>query len=92
MSAWACLIRSDYNFVLLSFAYFVFVSSREYFVTNVLFYLVIGVVVLDIIFFLFVPKAWMSYDEVNSLWNGLRGIHGFGIFCSVIILALKVKN
>lgn len=34
-SAWACLIRSDYNFVFICFAYFVFVSSREHFVATV---------------------------------------------------------
>jgi hypothetical protein len=35
VSAWACLIRSDYNFVFIAFAYFVFVSSREHLVTTV---------------------------------------------------------
>ena len=59
--------------------------------TNVIYYLTIALIVLDIIFFIFVPKAWMTHDDTNTLWNGLRGLHGFGIFCSVIILALKVR-
>lgn len=99
MSAWACLIRSDYNFVFISFAYFVFVSSREYFVTTVVrristqvFGIVIALLVFDVLFFVFVPRTWMTEDANNSVWNGLRSMHGFAIFLSVLVLVLKVGN
>ena len=62
MSAFACLIRSDYNFVLILFGYFVFVSSREYLVANVVFWMTILLIFLDVAFFVFVPKAWMTTD------------------------------
>ena len=30
VSAWACLVKSDYNFVFIIFAYFYIVSRRDY--------------------------------------------------------------
>lgn len=35
ISAWACLVRSDFNFVFVLFSYFIFVSNREDFVVTV---------------------------------------------------------
>lgn len=97
VSAWACLIRSDYNFVFIAFAYFIFVSSREHLVTNVVLSFraqvlgIVGVLVLlDILFFVFVPRTWLTEDANNSIWNSLKSMHGFAIFCSVIVLLLKV--
>ena len=46
-------------------------------------------IIMDILFFVFVPRAWMSYQENNTVWNGLRGLHGFAIFLSVIIFFLN---
>ena len=46
---------------------------------------------MDIIFFIFVPGSWMTYEENNHVWNNLRGMHGFAIFLSVIIFILKVN-
>lgn len=47
-------------------------------------------VIMDVLFFIFVPGSWMTYQENNSVWNGLRGMHGFAIFLSVITFILKV--
>ncbi len=47
-------------------------------------------VIMDILFFIFVPGSWMTYQDNNSVWNGLRGMHGFAIFLSVITFLLKV--
>lgn len=47
-------------------------------------------VIMDILFFIFVPGSWMTYQDNNSVWNGLRGMHGFSIFLSVITFLLKV--
>ena len=46
-------------------------------------------IIMDILFFVFVPGPWMSYQENNTVWNGLRGLHGFAIFLSAIIFILK---
>lgn len=46
--------------------------------------------VMDILFFVFVPGSWMAYQENNTLWNNLRGLHGFAIFLSVVTFVLKV--
>lgn len=45
---------------------------------------------MDIIFFVFVPGSWMTYQENNTVWNNLRGLHGFAIFLSVVTFLLKV--
>jgi hypothetical protein len=45
---------------------------------------------MDLIFYLFVTSSWMTLEENNTVWNGLRGMHGFAIFCSVVITVLKV--
>ena len=44
---------------------------------------------MDLIFYLFVTSSWMTTEDNNSVWNGLKGAHGFSIFCSVIITLLK---
>lgn len=46
--------------------------------------------VMDVLFFIFVPGSWMTYQENNTVWNNLRGLHGFAIFLSVVIFILKV--
>lgn len=55
-----------------------------------MFNLVIVLLVMDLLFFLFVPSAWMAYEDDNTVWNGLHGLHGFAIFCSVLIAIGKV--
>lgn len=97
ISAWACLIRSDYNFVFLFFAYFYLASKKDrnsILIVNMnrlqIFSLVILLIIMDILFFVFVPGSWMSYQENNTVWNNLHGLHGFAIFLSVIIFLLKV--
>jgi hypothetical protein len=56
-----------------------------------IFYLVILLLLMDLIFYLFVTSSWMTMEEGNSVWNGLKGMHGFAIFCSVVITILKVR-
>ena len=48
--------------------------------------------IMDIIFFIFVPGSWMTYEENNHVWNNLRSMHGFAIFLSVVIFILKVPS
>jgi hypothetical protein len=98
VSAWGCLIRSDYNFVFLFFAYFYLVSKKDFVsVTIVYFYLyktfalVIVLQVMDLIFFVFVPNSWMNDQTDNYLWNNLKGLHGFAIFLAVLVFILKVQ-
>ena len=47
-------------------------------------------IAMDILFFIFVPGSWMAYQENNTVWNNLRGMHGFAIFLSVFIFIDKV--
>lgn len=56
-----------------------------------IFYIVVLLLLMDLIFYLFVTSSWMTLEENNSVWNGLHGMHGFAIFCSVIITILKVS-
>lgn len=48
--------------------------------------------IMDVLFFVFVPGSWMAYQENNTVWNNLRGLHGFAIFLSVVTFILKVKS
>lgn len=34
----------------------------------------------------------MAEDTSNAVWNGLRSMHGFAIFLSVVVLLLKVRS
>lgn len=52
--------------------------------------MVITLVILDLFFFIFVPRTWMSEEENNTIWNNMKALRGFAIFCSVLILILKV--
>jgi hypothetical protein len=78
--------------VFIAFTYFIFVSSREHLVTNVVIGIVAVLVLLDVLFFVFVPRTWLTEDANNSIWNSLKSMHGFAIFCSVIVLLLKVRH
>jgi|JI6StandDraft_1071083.scaffolds.fasta_scaffold41783_2 hypothetical protein len=46
---------------------------------------------MDLIFYLFVTSSWMSTEDQNTVWNNLKGAHGFSIFCSVVITILKAN-
>jgi hypothetical protein len=46
--------------------------------------------IFDILFAIVEIPAWSKYDEGNSVWQTLKGIHSFGIFCFVVILLLKL--
>jgi hypothetical protein len=56
-----------------------------------IFGLIIMLIVMDILFFIFVPSTWMAYQENNTVWDNLRGLHKFAIFLSVVIFLLKVQ-
>jgi hypothetical protein len=53
--------------------------------------IVAALVLLDLLFFVFVPRTWMTEDANNAVWNSLRSMHGFAIFLSVVVLLLKVQ-
>lgn len=37
-------------------------------------------------------RVWMSEDEGNGIWQTLRPMHNFGVFCFVLIMILKVQH
>jgi hypothetical protein len=84
VSAWSCLIRTDYNFVLMFFLYFVWANRQDKLTVTLLFYANIALFVFDFIYFLSTFGSWTTNDPTNTLWNSLRGLHGFVIFTSVV--------
>jgi hypothetical protein len=46
--------------------------------------------IFDVLFAIIEIPAWTAYDEGNQVWQTLRGMHNFGIFCYVLILILKL--
>lgn len=97
VSLFSCLIRSDYNFVIIFFVYFLWQQKYSPLAPHiVLFFLLqslaaVGVsIVFDILFAIVEIPAWTAFDVGNPVWQTLKGMHNFGIFCYVIILLLKL--
>jgi hypothetical protein len=47
-------------------------------------------IVFDVLFAIVEISAWTTYDEGNPVWQTLRPLHNFGIFCFAVILILKL--
>jgi hypothetical protein len=99
MSLFSCLIRSDYNFVLIFFVYFLWqqnYSPLAPHIVNYLFYFskslgaVAISIIFDILFAIIEIPVWTKFDQGNPIWQTLRGMHNFGIFTFVIIMILKL--
>ena len=45
---------------------------------------------MDIIFAIVEIPAWTTVDQGNNVWQTIRGMHNFGIFCYVVNLLLKL--
>jgi hypothetical protein len=46
--------------------------------------------IVDIIFALAELPVWTAFDPANAVWQTLRPMHNFGIFCFVVINLLKI--
>jgi hypothetical protein len=46
--------------------------------------------VVDLLFLLVEIPVWTSTDPNNPVWQTIRSLHGFGIFCFVVINILKL--
>lgn len=53
---------------------------------------VIVLILIDIIFAFTELRVWVSEDPNNPIWQTLRPMHNFGIFCFSLIMILKVKE
>lgn len=52
-----------------------------------------AVIILFVVDFLFAVTeipVWTSTDNLNSVWQTIRPLHNFGIFCYVLINLLKI--
>ncbi len=45
--------------------------------------------VFDIIFVFTEIRVWGQVDDKNPVWQTIKPLHGFGIFCFVVINCLK---
>jgi hypothetical protein len=46
--------------------------------------------IVDLLFALTEIPVWTSLDNLNEVWQTMRPLHNFGIFCFVIINILKI--
>ncbi len=46
--------------------------------------------VFDFIFIFTEMRLWTQVDAGNAVWDTIRPLHGFGIFCFVVINILKI--
>lgn len=49
-------------------------------------------IIVDIIFAFTEIRVWVSEDPGNPVWQTLRPMHNFGIFCYALIMLLKVLS
>lgn len=47
---------------------------------------------IDLIFLFTEIRVWVSDDPSNGIWQTLRPMHNFGIFCFALIMILKVYS
>lgn len=50
----------------------------------------IVVTVFDLIFIFTEIRIWGETDPKNSVWNAIKPMHGFGVFCFIVINILKI--
>ena len=50
----------------------------------------IVLLVFDLIFAFTEIRVWVSEDPNNPVWQTIRPMHNFGIFCFVLINVLKI--
>jgi hypothetical protein len=46
--------------------------------------------IVDLLFILTEVPVWLAEDPSNPVWQTIRPLHGFGIFCYVVIYVLKI--
>lgn len=95
----SCLIRSDYNFAIIFFCYFIWQQRKDSLalkiVTSIITKILAGsisLILVDIIFMFTEIRVWISEDPNNGIWQTLRPMHNFGIFCFSLIMLLKVVD
>jgi hypothetical protein len=47
-------------------------------------------ILFDVVFGLTEMRIWLTEDPNNAVWQTLMPAHGFSIFCSIVIMILKV--
>jgi hypothetical protein len=50
----------------------------------------IALFIFDLIFLFTEISVWTSTDSSNPVWQTIRPLHNFGIFCFVLINILKI--
>lgn len=46
--------------------------------------------IFDFIFIFTEIRTWGENDPKNSVWNAIKPMHGFGVFCFIVINILKI--
>jgi hypothetical protein len=50
----------------------------------------VALFIFDLIFVFTEISTWTSNDSTNPVWQTLRPMHNFGIFCLIVINILKI--
>lgn len=95
MSVLSCLIRNDYNVI---FAFFILMILNKFYINNTSFFtkliihLLVVACIADLIWLLVMWSFWGVTLKKNPYWEGLSGIHSFGLFMGILEIGLKVIN
>mmetsp|Transcript_12688 Transcript_12688/g.10844 ORF Transcript_12688/g.10844 Transcript_12688/m.10844 type:complete len:133 (+) Transcript_12688:46-444(+) len=89
LSAFICIMRTDYNFTFCLFFYFLWTVKKDQEIPKILLYGNAALIIVDILWFTSVGAAWSSLSETNEVWNSMRGWHFFLIFLSFLEIVLK---
>jgi len=90
VSAFNCLIRTDYNFVFAILSYYLWESKRDPEMQRLLMFFNLALIAFDIIWLVSLGGLWTTSLPGNALWNGFKGLHVFVLILSVIGIALKL--
>lgn len=64
-------------------------QTRKFYPTKIMGTLIV-LTIFDFIFIFTEIRVWGDNDPKNSVWNSLKPMHGFGVFCFIVINLLKI--
>ena len=95
----ACLIKTDYNFIIGLFGYIFWQNrynmiylSGSMDIRRILLIMLLITIVYDLSWQLMIKKEWTIQDGTAQtvLWNKLGNLHSINIFCTFTVIILKI--
>jgi len=90
ISAFTCLIRTDYNFTFALFGYYYWITKKSYTErTKILIGVCAVLIVFDILWLLTAGSSWSKVFPGTPIWNSTHGLRVFAITLSIVNIVTK---